>query len=169
MNEQNKKNVLYFVSIRMFFSHAIPDLKTGLLFEFIESLLFPCKPGQLKVHKSRREIYALSQDRFPFVFRGQEFFLYGSGIILFNFVSLEWCNQLKNLVSRFLCNTQSFSIVVIVVSTEIFNLQVIWSIKMNIHIIKHFICSLENRKQIDFLAWLRHRKIVKVHYANQLT
>lgn len=40
---------------------------------------------------------------------------------------------------------------------------------MNTHITKDLICSLENRKSVDFLALLRHKHIAKVHYANQLT
>ena len=78
-------------------------------------------------------------------------------------------NQLKSHFSRFLCNMHSLSIVVIVVLIEILNLQVIWNIKMSIHITKDFSYSLENRKYVDFLAWLKHKHIAKVHYANQLT
>lgn len=82
----------------------------------------------------------------PFsVFSGQEFFSYDLGIMLIS-PSSSIYNQLKSLFWRFLCNMHSLSMVVIVVSIEMLNLRVIWDIKMNFHIPKGFICSLENRK-----------------------
>lgn len=77
----------------MFFSHAILDIKADLLFEFIKLLLFPFTPGMSQdpyiASKAEQDITGLLYP-FPFVFRGQEFLSYGSGIVLFNFLSL-WC------------------------------------------------------------------------------